>query len=364
MQHYGFGVADRDKSWAFYRKLGFDVPMSLNQSYASRMEPVVGGDYERKVVIAANLLGGATLELYQYLSTEPRPFPSNWSWGDPGMSASALKVPDINLALELFEDTPEKVISGPLSWTAKPEWKAALISDPDSLLLFLIEVPEIKYSLRKDGQRVGGAIFPTIAVTDMERSLVFYRNILEYKEFVYDWKGIDPVLAAIPGGDRPMRRVLLHDPRPSTSFYSFYLDRGWIELVEVEGRKGPHIYHGRRWGDIGQMEICLDVNDIRGTFDELVARGAKPILEPNTDDFDMGHGSTALFAYIQDPDGTMIELAEATRLKVTEKLSIDLRKRKPGKPFPKWMMKMLRNKRYKEQHPTALPTGSQCGPHK
>ncbi|MCK4231310.1 hypothetical protein KAX21_00040, partial [candidate division WOR-3 bacterium] len=69
LQHVGFGVADRERSWAFYRRLGFDVPMSLNQSYASRMEPIVGGDYERKVVIAANLMGGAALELYEYLST-------------------------------------------------------------------------------------------------------------------------------------------------------------------------------------------------------------------------------------------------------------------------------------------------------
>lgn len=348
MQHYGFGVQDRDRSWAFYRKLGFDVPMSLNQSYASRMEPLVGGDYERKVVIAANLLGGATIELYEYTSTEPRPFPVDWRWGDPGMSASALKVPDINRAVELFAESRDTVVADPQPWPPKPEWKAALINDPDGLLLYLIEVPGISYSLRRDAERVGGAIFPTIAVSDMERSLHFYRDILEYKDIIYDWKGNDPMLASIPGGDRSMRRVLLHDPKPPTSFYSFYLDRGWIELVEVEGSKGNHIYHGRRWGDVGQMEICFDVHDIDATFDELKRRGAMPLLAPNTEDFDMGNGSTALFAYFADPDGTMIELAEATQLKLSEKHHIDLRKRKPGKPLPRWLMKMSRFRRYKE----------------
>jgi len=349
MQHYGFGVRDRDRSWKFYRKLGFDVPMSLNRSFASRMEPIVGGDYERKVVIAANLMGGATLELYQYTSTEPRPFPSGWRWGDPGMSASALKVTDLTRALMIFADSAGTVIAGPLPWPAKPEWKAALIKDPDGLLIYLVEIPDMGFSLRRKGDTVGGAIFPTIAVTDMERSLGFYREILDYKEVVYDWKGNDPMLASIPGGTRAMRRVLLHDPRPSTSFYSFYLDRGWIELVRVEGSRGRHVYHGRRWGDIGQMEICFDVYDIQATFDELKRRGAKPLLEPNTEDFDMGHGSTALFAYVADPDGTMIELAEATRLKFTDKLSIDLRKRKPSKPLPAWLMKMSRFKRVKEK---------------
>ena len=183
----------------------------------------------------------------------------------------------------------------------------------------------------------------------MERSLEFYTNILDYSEVVYDWKGTDPMLASIPGGQRPMRRVLLHNPQPPTSFFSFYLDRGWIELVEVEGEKGKHIYYNRRWGDVGQMEICFDVYDIKATFDELKSRGAKPMLEPNIEDFDMGKGSTALFAYFADPDGTMIELAEPTKLKLTKKRHVDLRKRKPGKAFPRWLMKMSRFNRYKEK---------------
>ncbi len=348
LQHVGFGVADRERSWAFYRKLGFDVPMSLNQSYASRMESLVGGDYERKVVIAANLMGGATLELYQYLSTNPKPFPADWRWGNPGMSATALKVTEIERALGLFADSTDTIIAGPMPWAAKPDWKAALIRDPDDLLIYLIEIPGMKYSLRRDGKRVGGAIFPTIAVTDMECSLRFYRDILDYSQVIYDWKGIDSMLASIPGGNRPMRRVLLHDPRPSTSFYSFYLDRGMIELVETEGKKDAHIYHGRRWGDIGQMEICFDVYDIRATFDELVRRGAKPLLEPNSEDFEMGHGATALFAYLADPDGTMIELAEPTRLNLVKKIGINLRKRKPGKALPRWLMKLVRFNRYKD----------------
>lgn len=349
IQHIGFGVADRDRSWAFYRKLGFDVPMSLNQSYASRMEPLVGGNYERKVVIAANLMGGATLELYEYLSTQPMPLPEKFMWGDPGMNATALKVPNLARALDLFKDTPETIIAGPLNWPAYPSWRAALIKDPDGLLIYLVEIPEMKYSICRKKDSVGGVVFSTIAVTDMKRSLEFYRKILDYSEVVYDWKGEDTMLGSIPGGARPMRRVMLRDPRPSSSFFSFYLDRGMIELVEVEGSKGKHVYEGRRWGDVGQMEVCFDVYDIRATFNELVRRGAKPMLEPNDEDFDMGHGSTALFAYVADPDGTMIEMAEPTKLNITKAIALDLRKRKPGKSFPTWLMKMSRFNRYKEK---------------
>ncbi len=348
IQHIGFGVSDRDRSWAFYRKLGFDVPMSLNQSFASRMEPLVGGNYERKVVIAANLMGGATLEIYQYLSTKPMPLSEKLMWGDPGMNATALKVPDIDKALDLFQDSLETIVSGPVPWPANPSWKAALIKDPDGLLIYLVEIPGMKYSMCGKKDLVGGVVFSTIAVSQMERSLAFYRNILDYSEIVYDWKGQDSMLSSIPGGARPMRRVMLRDPRPSSSFFSFYLDRGMIELVEVEGVKGKHIFEGRRWGDIGQMEVCFDVYDIRATFDELVRRGAKPMLEPNDEDFDMGHGSTALFAYVADPDGTMIEMAEPTRLNITKAIGLGLRKRKPGKAFPTWLMRMSRFNKYRD----------------
>ena len=50
------------------------------------------------------------------------------------------------------------------------------------------------------------------------------------------------------------------------------------------------------------------------------------------------------FAYIEDPDGTLIELVEAHKIPLLKKLNIylDLRKRNPSKSLPKWMLGMLR----------------------
>ncbi|MBA7618422.1 hypothetical protein ES703_25748 [subsurface metagenome] len=348
LQHVGIAVSDRDRSWAFYRRLGFDVPMTSDQSYITRLKPLTGGDYERKVVLAGNLMGGATIEIFQFTSTEPVSYSKDWQWGDPGITAMALKVPDLVKALELFKETPDMLVAGPAPWSANPAWKAALLKDPDGLLIYFVEIPGMNYSLRRSTDYVGGIVFASIAVSDMERSLDFYRQVLDYTDVLYDWNGTDPMLSAIPGGERPQRRVMLSDPRPSTSFFSFYLDRGMIELVEVEGSKAPHIFHGRRWGDIGKTEICFDVYDIRSTFEELVRRGAEPVIEPNLEDRDLGLGVSALFGYLADPDGTLIELSEPTRLRLIRKISLDLRKRKPGKAFPAWIMKLSRFNRYKE----------------
>ena len=42
----------------------------------------------------------------------------------------------------------------------------------------------------------------------------------------------------------------------------------------------------------------------------MLEKGACGILTLNDENFQMGKGSCALFAYVSDPDGTWIELAE------------------------------------------------------
>jgi hypothetical protein len=50
------------------------------------------------------------------------------------------------------------------------------------------------------------------------------------------------------------------------------------------------------------------------------------------------------FAYIEDPDGTLIEFVETHKLPILKKLGwyLDLRKRNAYKPLPDWMVRLLR----------------------
>jgi hypothetical protein len=47
--------------------------------------------------------------------------------------------------------------------------------------------------------------------------------------------------------------------------------------------------------------------------------------------------------YIEDPDGTLIELVETHKVPILKKIGwfLDLRKRDQEKPLPTWMIKML-----------------------
>jgi hypothetical protein len=51
-----------------------------------------------------------------------------------------------------------------------------------------------------------------------------------------------------------------------------------------------------------------------------------------------------LFAYNEDPDGTLIEYVETHKLQIVKKLgiSLNLQKRDPEKSLPDWMLKALR----------------------
>jgi hypothetical protein len=66
------------------------------------------------------------------------------------------------------------------------------------------------------------------------------------------------------------------------------------------------------------------------------------------DSFDMGEAA-GNFAYIEDPDGALIEFVETHKIPVVKKIGwyIDLRKRLPSKALPDWMLKLLSFNRVK-----------------
>jgi hypothetical protein len=62
----------------------------------------------------------------------------------------------------------------------------------------------------------------------------------------------------------------------------------------------------------------------------------------SSNSFDMGKAA-GHFTYCEDPDGTLIEFVETHKVPIFEKLGLylNLRKRNPSKPLPRWMVKML-----------------------
>jgi hypothetical protein len=66
--------------------------------------------------------------------------------------------------------------------------------------------------------------------------------------------------------------------------------------------------------------------------------------------FDMGEAA-GHFAYIEDPDGTLIEFVETHKVPIIKALGwyLNMTKRDPHKPLPAWMIRTLSFSRVKPE---------------
>jgi catechol 2,3-dioxygenase-like lactoylglutathione lyase family enzyme len=181
-----------------------------------------------------------------------------------------------------------------------------------------------------------------IGVSDIERALPLYRDLLAYDRVVYDEAGQFADLRGLPGGERRLRRVLLSHSEPRKGPFSQLLGPSEIELVQaLDDVPGRRIFGHRFWGDLGFIHLCFDVTGMEDLKDASVYAGF-PFTIDSQDSFDMGEAA-GRFAYIEDPDGTLIEFVETHKMPLLKKFGwyLDLQKRSPAKPLPRWMIKAL-----------------------
>jgi catechol 2,3-dioxygenase-like lactoylglutathione lyase family enzyme len=154
---------------------------------------------------------------------------------------------------------------------------------------------------------VHGVIHAGVGVSNLENSIAFYKTVLGFDKLLYEYEGYIPEINMIEGRSLPMKLAILERSYPEELNEDF-LPAGIIKLFEAPGFNGRHIYHGRRWGDIGCMELSFDVSGLENVVSDIKSKGIKIYLPPV--EIDMGTGSKGVIAYIQDPDGTIIELVE------------------------------------------------------
>lgn len=306
-QHVGMGVRDTDRTFEFYRKLmGFRVKLSDQTSYMEEMAPIVGALVEMRALMAANAYGGASIELIEHTSTRPLEAPEPVQWGDIGYLELGLKAFNLD---QLYLDLKSKGVEfltppRSLELSTGGRERYAYLRDPDGLLLQLAEV--------KGGKRpaVGGVRHVAIGVSDMERARSFYRDVLGFGDVLHEFKGRIPELDEVTGGKEMELAVLGHRPEGESAMP--LLERAIVKLVYTPGYEGKFIYEGRRWGDIGLMEMAFDVNDLAGTTNGLISRGAELYHPPTF--VDMGSGTAGRFAYIKDPDGSVVEMVAVEKV--------------------------------------------------
>jgi catechol 2,3-dioxygenase-like lactoylglutathione lyase family enzyme len=344
IQQVGVGVANLHKSWKWYRKyFGIDIRIFEEEAVAKLMLPYTGGQpRKRHAALAVNMQGGGGFEIWQYKDRVPEAPKNKVLLGDYGIFAAKIKSRNVKKNYELYLKSGLNI--------------SELYIDPQGNDHFFVQDYEGNFFQIVNGNtwfkaenKLTGAICGVlIGVSDMAKSVKFYNEVLGYDEVVYD--SIDKFfdLAGVPGGDSSFRRVLLKHNKSRQGAFSNLLGDSQIELFEVKERKAKGIFADRFWGDLGFIHLCFDISGMDNMRDKCYSLGY-PFTVDSSKSFDMGAAS-GYFSYIEDPDGTLIEFVETQKVAIFKKIGIylNLRKRKPDKSLPNWMIKTLAFNRVKD----------------
>ncbi|WP_236975888.1 VOC family protein [Membranihabitans maritimus] len=345
IQQMGIGVGNVHEAWKWYRKnLGVDVPIFEEAAEASLMLPYTGGEpRKRHAVLAMNLNGGGGFEIWQYVGRTPQKPSFEILPGDLGINIAKIKSSDVSKTFNKLKNNGVKLLSERLT---DPRGKEHFyFSDPYNNIF------EVVHSDQWFGQRYrvnGGIVGAVVGVSDIDRSMVFYKEILGYNQVEYDIKDSANDFGEWNSDGFSFRRVLLTREAPYHGPFSEMLGKTEIELIQVKGREPKKIYADRFWGDLGFIHLCFDIvgmNEMR----ELCASFGSPFTVDSSNSFDMGEAA-GHFSYVEDPDGTLIEFVETHKIPIMKKIGwyLDLRKRKPEKKLPKLMLKALSLNRVKD----------------
>jgi catechol 2,3-dioxygenase-like lactoylglutathione lyase family enzyme len=302
VHHVGAGVSDMERSLRFYGDcLGFN---EILFDYAGRlpgMERVTGrpDTSARVVFIGSSQVGPQGLgmiKLVQMLEPErPGPIPEGTCWGEVGVAEITINVHDAAAVLKRLVDEkgcrqimPLEV--GPLL----PHGTQAAfgyIAEPDGGKVEFVEWMELWPGLHA-GPRIEGLNHVAFGVSNLERSLEFYRR-LGFTDSVFVYDGVLEAMNPWFPAPTEQRIELL------VNYYG-----GGIEAVEhpteIKDCRGT-------WGHLGAMEFAIEVTNIDAACSYFQGQGIELLCSPQKIAVD---GLEWKYAYFVEPDNNYVSLIE------------------------------------------------------
>ena len=336
IQQIGIGVKNLRESTLFYKDIfGLDVLIFDDTSDAHLMTKYTGGKvYNRQAVLTMNLAGGGGFEIWQYNNREPEKSKAQIKYGDIGIFAAKIKCSNIKNAHAFLSSQKKLSVS-------------RIQTDPVKASHFWVEdfignsfnIVQGNQWFKQTANKTGAVTGAVIGVSNMEKSLLFYRNFLGIEEIIYD------VTGNYNGNDAAVkincRRVLLRKKVTGKGAFNKLLGAVEIELVQQLDGNSVKIFEDRFWGDCGFIHLCFDVLNMDGLKKHAASLGLKFTVD-SYESFAMDNAS-GRFCYAEDPDGTLMELVETHKIPLFKKfgLYLNLKKRNQQKPLPDWMINLL-----------------------
>lgn len=346
IQQIGIGIPNVHEAWTWYRqKFGMDIPVFEEAAIAGLMLPYTGQQpQKRHAILALNMQGGGGFEIWQYTERTPQAPTFDIQLGDHGIFAAKIKSRNVAESFKFLKSSGVNVLNREVQ--ISPEGKPHFFIKDNYGNIFNIVSSDNWFQTNRP-ILTGGAYGAIIGVSDMDKAIVFYSRILGFDKIVFDRKEEFDDLQELNGGGAVYRRVLLRHSQPRKGPFSQLLGNGEIELFQLEGRSARKIFENRFWGDLGFIHLCFDIQGMDAMRKRCEEHG-HPFTVDSSESFDMGDAA-GHFSYIEDPDGTLIEFVETHKVPIMKKLNwfLDLRKRKPDRNLPSWMIKALAMNRVK-----------------
>jgi len=237
---------------------------------------------------------GILVELIKMTDPIPRAIRKDFRYGDIGLSKITIAVSDLD---RLYGE-----LAGKINFCSQPklamvpgwgDYYFVYFKDPEGNLIEFVSDTSGQFRHRFSGVRSVG-----VSVTDLQRSMSFYRKNLGLDRVVIDChESFSGLVDEVSGGNRTqVRSCVLASSKGS----------GMIELFEVISPRGRSIPFGTNFGDFGYLQVCFYCNDIEevATYCEKV--GIEFLSRPQLlDDGIPEHKGS--FLYAKDPDGIPIE---------------------------------------------------------
>ena len=338
IQQIGIGVLETKTVFNWYRKhLGFDILLFKDEAVATLMTKYTNGNMERRdAYLSLNMVGGGGLEIWQFKDRTPSAPKAPIEFGDLGIYAMKIRCGNLVEMYDYLEKL-ELTILTPI--TVQDYGKDYFyFEDPFGNSVQLVED---SYTFCNQASTNGGVMGAVIGVSNMSRSMDFYNRLLGYSVVLCDQIKILEKDTMKARTSTKYRKVILGQERKTKGGFADLLGPTQLELIQVLDRTPVKIYKDRLWGDLGYIHLCFDVQGM-ASLREKAKEMKHPFTVDSSNSFDMGDAA-GHFSYVEDPDGTLIELVETHKVPILKSLGLflNLKNRKPHKTLPKWLVKSL-----------------------
>lgn len=238
-------------------------------------------------------VGGIIAELVSMSIPHPRYIRKIKRFGDIGVSKIAFAVGNVKSFYSEYSDRI-KFFAEPRSMNLEGwgEYNFVYGRDAEGNLLEFVAAPKLGVT-----GPWGGACWLGVAVTDLDRSLDFWRSVAFDEILVEPHEKLSGLVDEVADArETRVRSCLLRNSGGG----------GMLELYECVKPRGRSIPFNTTWGDFGYFEVCLETENFHEMAQQIREMKLDVLHSPCLA-FDL-EDRQYWFEYIQDPDGIVLEI--------------------------------------------------------